>query len=316
MRLASLIEAGVAEVCALADPDPGALAAAAALAPAATTADSLRGLLAQDLDGIVIATPSAQHAEQAAHALQAGVAVFCQKPLGRTGAEAALLADLARGADRPLGVDYSYRYLTGMSEVRAGIQGGRLGRVFAAELLFHNAYGPDKPWFRDLAQAGGGCLLDLGTHLLDLALWCLGWPSVEGVDSRLFAAGRPLPRPIDRVEDYALVCLDLAGGVHARLACSWNLAAGCDALIGAAFYGTEGAYVLRNVEGSYYDFVIEHMQGTRAERLAAPPDAWGGRALIDWVGRLARGAGCERSEDLAAVPRLLERAYGRESAEA
>jgi predicted dehydrogenase len=48
--------------------------------------------------------------------------------------------------------------------------------VRAVDLTFHNAYGPDKPWFYDPAQSGGGCVMDLGVHLVDLALWTLGWP--------------------------------------------------------------------------------------------------------------------------------------------
>jgi predicted dehydrogenase len=311
MRLAALADADLAEIHALSDPDPGAVAEAAAAAPGAMIADSLDALLEMDLDGLVIATPSALHAAQAAKALERGIAVFCQKPIARTGAEARALTALAREADRPLGVDFCYRHLAGMSEVRQALRGGALGRLFAVDLVFHNAYGPDKPWFRDLAQAGGGCLMDLGTHLIDLLLWCLDRPRVTRLDARIFAGGRPLPRPADRVEDYAALDLDLEGGVHARLACSWNLSAGCDAVIGAAFHGSDGALVLRNLDGSYYDFVVERMRGTARERIAGPPDAWGGRALADWTGRVARGEGFDPAEDPAAVPLLLDRAYGR-----
>jgi hypothetical protein len=38
--------------------------------------------------------------------------------------------------------------------------------------VFHNAYGPDKPWFYEITQSGGGCLMDLGTHVIDLGLRC------------------------------------------------------------------------------------------------------------------------------------------------
>lgn len=311
MRLAALAETGAAEIHALADPDPDALAQAAACTPGAMVTDSLDGLLEMDLDGLVIATPSAQHAGQAGRALGRGMAVFCQKPLAPTGADARALADIARHVDRPLGVDYCYRHLAGMSRLRETIQGGGIGRPYAADLVFHNAYGPDKPWFRDFSQAGGGCLMDLGTHLLDLLLWCLDRPRVERIEGRLFAAGRPLPRPADRVEDYAALDLDLADGVHARLACSWNLSAGCDAVIRAAFYGTQGALVMRNVGGSFYDFTVQRLRGTASEVLAAPPDPWGGRALADWTARLARGEGFDPAEDPAAVPLLLDQVYGR-----
>ncbi|HEY7613845.1 MAG TPA: hypothetical protein VH764_12670 [Gemmatimonadales bacterium] len=64
-----------------------------------------------------------------------------------------------------------------------------------------------------------------------------------------------------------------------RLACSWRLSAGCEAVIEASVYRTEGAVMLRNVNGSFYDFVAEHCVVTRREILAEPPDAWGGRTI-------------------------------------
>ncbi|MFC7608263.1 hypothetical protein [Teichococcus aestuarii] len=61
-------------------------------------------------------------------------------------------------------------------------------------------------------------------------------------------------------------------------------------MISAAFYGTEGGAALRNVNGSFYDFTAERYRGTAREVLAAPPDAWGGRAAADWARRRPRGS--------------------------
>jgi predicted dehydrogenase len=166
------------------------------------------------------------------------------------------------------------------------IRSGGLGRVHAVDLVFHNAYGPDKPWFYDAALSGGGCVMDLGVHLVDLALWALDFPEVPDVSGKLFAGGERLGTHPDRVEDYAVATLELDTGAVVRLACSWRLQAGCDAVISAAFYGTEGGAALRNVDGSFYDFVAERYRGTARETLAVPPDAWGGRAAADWAARL------------------------------
>src|SRR5947199_289519 len=80
-------------------------------------------------------------------ALKRGAAVFCQKPLGRTAAEARAVIDAARAADRLLCVDLSYRFTDGMRRIRELVRAGALGRVYAVDLVFHNAYGPDKAWF-------------------------------------------------------------------------------------------------------------------------------------------------------------------------
>ncbi len=138
-RMEAIVETGAVEVVGIADPSPDMTAEAQKLAPEAALADGIEGLLALDLDGLVIATPSALHAEQSIAALESGVAVFCQKPLGRTAAEARAVVDAARAADRLLSVDFSYRFQEGTRRVAELVRSGSLGRVFAADLVFHNA---------------------------------------------------------------------------------------------------------------------------------------------------------------------------------
>jgi predicted dehydrogenase len=279
-----------AEVAAIADP------------ALPETLDSLDELLEQDLDGVVIATPSALHAEQAVAALEAGVAVFCQKPLGRTAAEAQAVVDAARAADRPLAVDLCYRFTRAAQAVRAV----ELGDVYAVETAFHNAYGPDKPWFYDRSLAGGGCVIDLGTHLVDLILWTLGWPQVAGVESHL------LHRDGHEVEDYAFARLELETGLPASITCSWNLPVGRDCVIETRFYGSAGGAALRNVGGSYYDLTAEAYDGTTTQTLVEPPDDWGGRAIRDWARRLAGGETFDDEvERVVDVARVVDRIYGR-----
>jgi predicted dehydrogenase len=311
-RMEAIADTGLAEIAAIADSSTEMMAAARNAAPAAELVCGLDELLAMELDGIVIATPSALHAEQSIRALESGTAVFCQKPLGRTADEARRVVDAARAADRLLSVDFSYRFTEGMRAIRERIRAGELGEVFAVDLVFHNAYGPDKPWFYDPALSGGGCVMDLGVHLVDLALWALGWPAVESVGSRLYREGALLPPSPDVCEDYATATLGVDGGATVNLTCSWRVSAGRDAVIEAAFYGTGGGAALKNVGGSFYDFTAELYHGTARETLASPPDAWGGRAAADWARRLAQGERfdpeCER---LVEVARVLDRIYGR-----
>lgn len=314
-RLEKVVESGAADVVAVSDPSPLALDQAAAAAPGARAVASFEDLLALDLDGVMIATPSALHAEQAVAALGCGASVFCQKPLARTAAETRQVVAAARAADRLLAVDLSYRHVAGVPELRRLVQDGALGHVFAADLVFHNAYGPDKEWFYDPARSGGGCLIDLGSHLVDLAQWVLGCASLEVVDRSLMAGGRPLASP-GAVEDFVAARLVTDAGASLRLTCSWRLHAGQEAVIEASFHGTRGGASLRNVDGSFYDFVVDHHEGTRRRRLAAPPDAWGGRAAVAWAARLARDLELERRYDpeverAVDVARALDAVYGR-----
>jgi predicted dehydrogenase len=311
-RLAAVRDSGVAEIVVVADPDETCRRAAAEIVPAAASVRTLSDALVYGLDGVVIATPSAMHASQTLDALAAGAAVFCQKPLARTAEETRAVIRAAARLGRPLGVDLSYRSTRAMRAIAHVVESGAIGDLFAASLTFHNAYGPDRDWFYDPIQSGGGCLIDLGSHLVDLALWLMPGP-VSSVDSRLFQHGRRLVLPPDVTEDYAVVRCDFENGATAVMQCSWKLPAGQDCVMACEWFGTKGGVRLANVDGSLYDFIAERLDGTSRSRLVDPPDQWGGRAIVGWVEDLARGrdfdaADAARFERAAEV---LDAAYGR-----
>jgi predicted dehydrogenase len=309
-RLTAIAESGLAEIAAIGDVVAENSSLAAEQAPNATITTRFEDLLSLDLDGLVIATPSALHAQQVVQAAEAGLAVFCQKPLGRNAEETQRAIDAARAANRLLAVDLSYRFTTGMQRIRELIQSGALGRVYAIEAVFHNAYGPDKPWFYDPVLAGGGCLLDLGIHLVDLALWCLGFPEVESVAGQVMnQAASPTGERF--VEEYAAAQLRLSTGTSLQLACSWKAPAGCDARIELTFFGTHSGATFRNIDGSFYNFVAEQLLPHRSRRaLATASEPWGGRAAVAWVRQLALSPAFDPDiEHLQPVAATLDRIY-------
>jgi predicted dehydrogenase len=309
-RMEAMLGTGKAQAIAICDPGAESAREALAAAPAAALVGSLDEMLALQPEGVVIATPSALHAEQSIQALRAGAAVFCQKPLARTSREVESVIEAARTADRLLGVDLSYRHTAEMQAIRELVRSGALGSPFAADLTFHNAYGPGNAWFYDPQLSGGGCLIDLGVHLVDLALWMFDFPDLIEARGRLLKNGRA-PRA-GEVEDFAVAELLLANGVTVRLACSWNLSAGQDADIRASFYGTEGGAEMRNENGSFFNFVAERFTGRDRERIAGHPDAWSGRAAVEWVARLAGGARFDQTTPgLLQSAVTLDRIYGR-----
>src|ERR1700716_2053351 len=120
-RLRAIAAAGMAEIVGIADTSPAAAQAAVrsieARAPTARAVRNFDELLAQDLDGIVIATPSGLHARQATAALEHGSAVFCRKPLARPAPEAGQVISAARTHDRLLSVDLCYRTIAGVPQL-------------------------------------------------------------------------------------------------------------------------------------------------------------------------------------------------------
>lgn len=314
IRMQSVIQAGAADVAALYDPVEENRLKASALAPHAHLCGTYEEMLEMDLDGIVIATPSALHATQCIAALERGKAVFCQKPLARTAEEVRCVIDAARAANRLLGVDLSYRWTYGLQKIRSLVQSGELGEVFAANLVFHNAYGPQSAWFYDAALSGGGCLMDLGIHLLDAALWILDSPVKRVTGRQLFSQGQTVATSSgNTVEDFGAASLELESGAALQLACSWRLHAGCDAVIELAFYGTRGGVAMCNVHGSFLDFRTELFRGTSRQVLSEPPEEWGGRALLAWVEKLAQSAEFDGEiMEHQAVAEALDAIYQRE----
>ncbi|MFL6851623.1 MAG: Gfo/Idh/MocA family protein [Sphingomicrobium sp.] len=309
-RMEAILATGDAVAVAVCDPNSEMIAGAKTLAPLALEVDSLEAMLALDLDGVVIATPSALHAEQSIAAIDAGAAVFCQKPLGRNAAEVEAVLAAARRADRLLGVDFSYRHTAAMQAIRDRVRAGELGQVFAADLMFHNAYGPGAGWFWDPRLSGGGCMIDLGVHLVDLILWLFDFPEVRIVHATALREGRAVRQ--GEVEDYAVGELRLANGVNVRIACSWNLSAGRDAVIEATCYGTGGGARMWNENGSFFDFSADLLRGRERLHIASPPDDWGGRAAAEWVRKLAAGERFASSTTgLLETACVLDRLYGR-----
>jgi len=309
-RLKSLYSSQLSEKISIFDPYGPAIQEALTAVPNARICDTYKSLLQEDVDGVVIATPSALHAKQAIEALENGKAVFCQKPLGRNLSETKEVVQLAQKNNKLLAVDYSYRYCTGISAIKELIENEKLGKIYAVEAVFHNAYGPDKDWFYDQNLSGGGCLIDLGSHLIDLIFYLFKAPSIEVRYAHLLSKGKPIPGFGDRVEDFAEAQLKSSTGISIRLTSSWKLSVGKDADIYLKIFGTEGGAFFHNVNGSFYDFQTDFFTRNHSEALVSPPDDWGPRAIQQWARQLAdKNAFNPENFELIKTSALLEDIY-------
>lgn len=234
--------------------------------------------------------------------------MFCQKPLARNAREAQTVINAAASANRLLRVDLCYRESQALRCVRETVRAGAIGRVFAAELVFHNAYGPNKSWAFDPAMAGGGCVIDLGVHLVDAALWILD-AEYQGSSLRRYRSGRLIPAGSTAIEDFAIGSFELSGGITASLACSWHSSFGDHARIRVELFGDEGGIAFENVGGSFYDFRATLHRGASREVLVEPPDNWSGRAISNWALELRESRCYRPSRDLSELARALDGLY-------
>ena len=128
--MAAIAASRKAEIVALADPLEDSVAKAGELVPEAARLRTLEELLEMEIEGLVIATPSALHASQTVSVLSKGIGVFCQKPLGRDVREVSSAIEAAKAADRLLGVDLSYRFTTALGHVTKAGAIRRIGQNF------------------------------------------------------------------------------------------------------------------------------------------------------------------------------------------
>lgn len=147
--------------------------------PGVPAYDSLTDLLAQgDVDVVDITTPPLTHVDLVLEAIAAGVPVICDKPFAPDAEQAERLRVAAREAGVPLGVFHNRRWDADLRTVKAVLDGGRLGRVWQLESRFDL----DEPGSLEPGE-GQGLLRDLGSHLVDQAVFLLG--PVQAVDARL-----------------------------------------------------------------------------------------------------------------------------------
>jgi predicted dehydrogenase len=314
-RMDVLLKSGLAKAALIAEPSADNAAEAFVSAPDAILAASYEEVCENgDVDGIVIATPSALHAQQVLQALNSNKAVFCQKPLARTVAEVRLLAEASSRADKLLHVDLSYRHTKAFQAAYDVVSNGSIGTVYAVDLIFHNAYGPDKDWFFDVNRSGGGCIMDLGIHLIDLAMSTLNFPKIASINSNLFRQGKKMEIPLTETEDFASVMMLTDNNININLQCSWNLPAGKDAVIEAKFYGTSGGAAFLNSNGSFYEFRAEKYLGTETELLFDDTDEWSGRAGLVWAQDVINGKGYDpkSAEEFIKTAEIIDKIYGRQ----
>ncbi len=138
---------------------------------------SLDELLARQLDAVLVACPNYLHAKLSIAALNAGVHVLCEKPMATTLAEALDMVEAARRNQRELMIAYANRFRPEIILLQELVQQGKLGEIqtIRCAWLRQNGVPGTNTWFTRRALSGGGALIDLGSHLISIALsFCPG----------------------------------------------------------------------------------------------------------------------------------------------
>lgn len=270
-----------AEVVAVADLDPARLQAVADQYHVPRRYAMGEEMLRQEeLDIVSIATPNKFHKPLTIAALQAGCHVLCEKPMAMNAQEAREMLAAARATGKRLMINFSYRFGDQSLALKREVEAGTIGDIYFARTIWHRRRGLPGfgGWFGQKALSGGGPLIDLGVHRLDLALWLMGYPQPAWVLGATYAPiGSRLARERDAqfdVEDLAAAFIRFANGASLEIEASWAANIREHELMETRLYGTRGGLVQRNLNegyqfeaelylergGAHYDMRLHHTE--------------------------------------------------------
>jgi predicted dehydrogenase len=189
--------------------------------------DDFDKLLKADVDLVDLCTPNFLHAEEILKALAADKHIYCEKPLALNLEEAEMIMEQLEGKDLKNQIAFVYRFAPAAAYAHALLKNNVIGEVqFAKIEYYHSRYlNPEVPisWRLKKDSSGGGALVDLGSHMIDLSRFLLGeveslsaWTKTF-VNSRKIAAGSLKKVNVD---DWAMLMLDFASGAKGTLEAS------------------------------------------------------------------------------------------------
>ena len=233
----------------------------------------------EELDIVSIATPNKFHRPLAIAALERGCHVLCEKPMAMNAGEARDMLAAAERADRRLMVNFSQRFTPQSQALKNEMDKGTLGEIYFARTVWLRRRGLPRfgGWFGQKALSGGGPLIDLGVHRLDLALWLMGYPKPVWVMASTYDH---LARELaDRegkqfdVEDLAVGFIKFENGATLGIEASWAGHIKEKELMHTRLMGTKGGLVQYNLNEGY-EFAAElftERDGVRYNMTPHPP---------------------------------------------
>jgi len=229
-------------------------------------ADYRKLLRDPDLDAVVIATPNCAHCRTALDALRAGKHVLCEKPMALNARQARRMVEAARAAGKVLQMGMVWRYKSECIVAKEYVSKGALGDIYHMKAVWRRRRGVPGlgRWFTTKAKSGGGVMIDIGVHFLDMAMWLSGKWKAESVSAAAYSkfgprmrryvytsmwAGPPDYDGVFDVEDYATGLVRFAGDTTLSFAFSW--AANCPEEMYVEILGDRGGLRLQLGEGLF-----------------------------------------------------------------
>jgi len=270
-------QAPEADLVAICDANEARLAEKAAELHPRKTYTRYEDLLADpEIDAVSVVLPNYLHHEVTLKALEAGKHVLCEKPLAMNAAEAEEMVRAARRLGRTLMVHFNVRFNPTSQAVKRAIDEGALGQIYYGRSVWHRKRGIPAlgGWFTRKEMAGGGALIDIGVHRLDLAMWLMGFPRPVSVSGATYGyLGRELGEHQGKtfdVDDLAAAFIRFENGATLTLETSWASNSEKREDQWLHLFGVAGGAVLRNLHEGY-EFEARILRGTDHDVFAEVP---------------------------------------------
>jgi predicted dehydrogenase len=221
---------------------------------------AMAGALGSQIDAVSICTPNLSHVELAREALAAGWHVLLEKPMGTVVTDVEELVSIAERSGKMLMIGQSHRYRDDVEAIKRFIDAGDLGAIYFAKTRILRRRGTPSGWFTDLSRSGGGPLMDIGVHALDLTWWLTGARkplTVSGFLHRGIGQDHPsfvrrwtaqmagnADNEIYTTEDFAAGFIRLEGGLALEMEVSWALNGPEDDALKVEIFGSKGGVSL------------------------------------------------------------------------
>jgi predicted dehydrogenase len=249
----------LADLVALCDINEQALAAQCSKLDAAGYTDYKKMLREVKPDIVSVSLPNVLHKSVTIDALKAGAHVICEKPMAMNTREAEQMLAVARETERRLMINLSFRFTGEAKALKQVVDAGTVGDVYFARTGWHRSRGIPKfgGWFGQKKLSGGGPLIDLGVHRIDLALMLMGDPTPVTITASTYnPIGSRLAKEQKKafdVEDLAVASIRFENGATMHVEVSWALNCERKEEMFTYLYGTKAGLCHRNsTEG--YDF--------------------------------------------------------------
>ncbi len=275
-------------------------------------------LATEKLDIVSIVTPNKFHKPLTLAAFKAGCHVLCEKPMAMNAIEAQEMLTAAKKARKRLMINFSYRFTDQSWALKKEVDDGILGDIYFGRTSWHRRRGMPGfgGWFGVKALAGGGPLIDLGVHRLDLALWLMDYPKPEWVLARTYnhiatARARKEGKAFD-VEDLAAGLITFKNGATLEVEASWAANIAESELMETRLLGTAGGLVQRNCRGTY-EFEAEiytERNGSNYDMRLHPPCPRPPSAQVHFADAILAGTPhCATGEEGLIVMKILDALY-------